>query len=55
MPSDAEDLIRKRFQNWGENQTMLEENYKNCLMTVQSDRSPQSVFETIRDAVENPL
>ena len=55
LASDAEDLVRKRFQAWGENQTMLEENYKNCLLTVSAERNPDVVFESIRDAVENPI
>lgn len=38
LPGDAEDLVRKRFQNWTENITMLEENYKNCLLSVSGEK-----------------
>ena len=34
---------------------MLEENYKNCLLTVTAERRPEVVFEAIRDAIENPI
>lgn len=38
MPGDAEDLVRKQYQAWTENITMLEENYKNCLLAVSAER-----------------
>ena len=55
LPGDAEDLVRKRYQQWTENITMLEENYKNCLLAVQSERLVDQVFDTIREAIENPI
>ena len=34
---------------------MLEENYKTNLLTVDAQRSTDAVFDTIREAVENPI
>ena len=55
LPGDAEDLVRKRYANWTENITMLEENYKNCLLSVSAERLSDQVFDTIKEAVENPI
>ena len=55
LPGDAEDLVRKRYHAWSENITMLEENYKNCLLSVSAERLADQVFESIREAVENPI
>lgn len=55
LPGDAEDLIRKRYQTWTENITMLEENYKNCLLSVSAERLVDQVFDTIREAIERPI
>jgi len=55
LPQDAEDLVRKRFQAWESNITMLEENYKNCLLSVAAERLTDQVFDTIREAIENPI
>lgn len=38
LPGDAEDLIRRRYGSWTDNITMLEENYKNCLLSVSAER-----------------
>lgn len=55
LPGDAEDLIRKRYQTWTENITMLEENFKNCLLSVSAERLVDQVFDTIREAIERPI
>ena len=55
LPGDAEDLVRRRYTNWTENITMLEENYKNCLLSVSAERLCDQVFDTIREAIENPI
>ena len=55
LPGDAEDLVRKRFQTWTDNITMLEETYKNCLLSVSAERLIDQVFDNIRDSVENPI
>lgn len=55
LPQDAEDLVRKRFSAWESNITMLEENYKNCLLSVAAERLTDQVFDTIREAIENPI
>lgn len=47
--------MRKRFNNWTENITMLEENYKTCLLSVSAERLADQVFDTIREAIENPI
>jgi len=39
LPGDAEDLVRRRFSQWTDNITMLEENYKTCLLTVSGERT----------------
>lgn len=55
LAGDAEDLVRKRYKAWTDNLTMLEENYKNCLLVVSAERLVDQVFDTIREAVENPI
>ena len=55
LPGDAEDLVRKRFQTWTDNITMLEENFKNCLLSVSAERLKDQVFDNIRDSIENPI
>lgn len=55
LPGDAEELVRKRYQNWTDNITMLEENYKNCLLSISAERLQDQVFESIREAIENPI
>ena len=55
LPGDAEDLVRKRYTTWTENITMLEENYKTCLLSVSAERLTDQVFDTIKEAVENPI
>lgn len=34
---------------------MLEENYKHCLLTMNTERLTDQVFDTIREAIENPI
>ena len=55
VPGDAEELVRKRFKTWTANITMLEENFKNCLLSVSAERLIDQVFDNIRDSVENPI
>ena len=52
---DEEEVVKMRYQHWSENITMLEENYKNCLLSVSTDRLVEQVFDTIKDAIENPI
>ena len=47
--------MRKRFETWNANITMLEENFKNCLLSVTTDRLVEQVFEQIKEAIENPI
>ena len=42
---DEEEVVRKRFETWNANITMLEENFKNCLLSVTTDRLVEQVFE----------
>ena len=44
-PEDEEEVVRKRFETWNANIQMLEENYKNCLLSVTTDRLVEQVFE----------
>ena len=55
LAGDAEDLVRKRFQSWSDNITMLEENFKSCLLSVSAERLIDQVFDNIRDSIENPI
>ena len=43
MPGDAEDLVRQRYNNWNENVTMLEEAFKDQLLTVDSSAIIEAV------------
>lgn len=52
---DEEDIVRKRFETWNTNITQLEENFKNCLLSVTTDRLVEQVFDQIKEAVENPI
>lgn len=52
---DDEDTVKTRYQFWSDNITMLEENYKHCLLSVSTDRLVEQVFDTIKDAIENPI
>ena len=52
---DEEEVVRKRFETWNANITMLEENFKNCLLSVTTDRLVEQVFEQIKEAIENPI
>jgi len=55
LKEDEEETVKSRYNNWSENINMLEENYKNCLLSVSTDRLVEQVFDTIKDAVENPI
>ena len=55
LPGDAEDLVRKRFQAWSENITMLEENYATNLLTLNANQASEIVFECICEAIESPM
>ena len=52
---DTEEIVRTRYALWSDNITMLEENYKEVLLSVSTDRNIDAVFETIKDAIENPI
>ena len=55
LPGDAEDLVRKKYEAWERNTTMLEDNYGRCLLAVDATRAEDDVFESIREAIENPI
>lgn len=52
---DGEEVVKTRFNAWSDNISKLEENYKSCLLSVSSDRLVEQVFDTIKDAIENPI
>ena len=55
LKEDEEENIKKRYGVWSDNINKLEENYKNCLLSVSTDRLVEQVFDTIKDAIENPI
>ena len=55
LREDEEENIKKRYGVWSDNINKLEETYKNCLLSVSTDRLVEQVFDTIKDAIENPI
>ena len=46
---DEEEVVKMRYQEWSERITMLEDHFKNCLISVSTDRLMDQVFETIKE------
>ena len=52
---DEESVVKARFEVWNSNQTMLEENFKQCLLSVPTDRLVDQIFESLKENIENPI
>jgi len=47
--------VRKRYQAFNQNISLLEESYKQCLLATASDKTVDAVREQIQESVENPV
>ena len=55
-PEDSGEIVKKRFEKWNSNIQTLEDNYRNCLLSVKTDTMTiDKVFEQIKEAIENPI
>jgi len=52
---DDSSIVKKRYNIWSQNVSMLEDNYKNVLLPTGSDKSVETVMENIHSAIENPI
>jgi adenylate kinase family enzyme len=52
---DGAAAVKKRYQIWNQNVSLLEDNFKNVLLATSSDKSIETVVENIHNAVENPI
>ena len=52
---DEESVVKARYEVWNNNQTMLEENFKQCLLSVPTDRLVDQIFESLKENIENPI
>ncbi len=52
---DREAVVRKRFQSWNGQLSIIEEAFKTMLLNVQSDKAIDQVTEVICDAIQNPI
>jgi adenylate kinase len=52
---DREEAVKKRFAAWTLSLSLMEETYKQILVNLQSDRTPEQLEEQICDAIQNPL
>lgn len=52
---DNETNVKKRYVSWNAAISLLEETYKNMLLSVASDKDIDAVAEQIMEAVENPV
>ena len=55
LPGDDEETVKKRYEIWNDNITMLEEAFKHCLLSTSAERMSDQVHETIKEAIENPI
>jgi adenylate kinase len=55
MKSDEEPVVRKRYDNWTDRISTIEEEFKACLLTITSDRLMDQVSDQIADAIQNPV
>lgn len=47
--------MKRRFDFWKTQLSLMEESYKQMLQNVQSDKTPEQVEELICEAIQNPL
>ena len=55
LPGDDEQLVKQRYQHYIDQINMLEEAYKNCLVSYSGDRMKEQVYEGLRENVINPI
>ena len=55
MAEDKEEVVMKRFAVWNTLVPNIEENFKNTLLNVQSDKPYEQLTELICDAIMNPI
>ena len=55
QPEDKPAIVKKRFEHWTNNLSLLEETYKQMILNVQGDKPIESINELISDAISNPL
>jgi len=52
---DSEPLVRKRYQTFQQNLSLLEENFKTSLKAIPSDKTVESVKMEIFSTVQNDI
>lgn len=55
LKGDAEELVKKRFIEWNSHVSLLEESFKDCLLSVPSDRLIEQVRDQISEHIEHPI
>ena len=55
LKHDDEDLIKKRINRYFSALTMLEEAFKDCMLTVDSSMLIDQVADKIADSINNPI
>ncbi len=55
LQEDAEDVVRRRFEHWKPCAQLVEESFRSCVQTVQSERTVEEMNELVADAIANPL
>jgi len=55
MTEDKEEVVRKRYHNWKATFSMIEDNFKQCLQVVPSERTIEEMTDVLADIITNPV
>ena len=55
LTEDSEEIVRKLFKSWKSQIIIIEESFRNNMVTIQSDRTVDEMTEVLADEIDNTM